>query len=60
LKKTALENDIQQVNFTVRMVMLGSVWVFLEVVRVCVDNNPAVGRLMLVHEDGAASRNQAK
>lgn len=60
LKKTALKNYIQQVDFAIRVVMLGGIGVFFEVIGVCVDNNTAIGRLMLVHEDRAACGNQAK
>ena len=60
LKETALEYHVQQVDLRIGVVMLGGVGVFLEIVGVGVNNNPAIGRLMLVHEDRTARCNQAK
>lgn len=56
LKETALEYHVQQVDLWIGVMMLGGVGIFLEIIRVGVNNNPAIGRFMLVHENRAACR----
>jgi len=44
-------------DFRIGLVMLAGVGIGLQVVRVCMDDNPSVTGLMLVHKDRAACHN---
>ena len=60
LDKTSLENHVQEVYLAVRLVMIRAIWTGFQVIRVRVDDNPTIGRLMLVHKDCPACNNQAE
>ena len=47
-------------DFTLGLMVLGAISVLIEIVGVYVDDNPPVGRLMLMHKYGAACDDQAK
>ena len=60
LDETSLENHVQEVYLAVRLVMIRAIRTGFQVIRVCVDDNPAICRLMLVHKDCPACNDQAE